>query len=102
MTADIQIVGYDPEDYDQVIRMFKDGTYEHIYHGIQNGWRKPKVQMFMGTSILFLPYSLKYALIWFLVMWFCHVASIASSYFAYVRYEVEVLKKCARIFFGTP
>ena len=88
MTAEIKIVGYDPEDYGQVVSMFKDGTYEHIYHGVQNGWRKPKVQLFMGSPILILPYSLKYALIWFLVTWFCHVAAIASSYLAYVRYEI--------------
>ena len=92
MAADIKIVGYTPEDYDPVIRMFKSGTYEHIYHGIMNGVTKPKVQLFMGTSVLILPFSVKYALIWLLVTWCIHVVFIASSYIAYVAYEFVIIR----------
>ena len=94
MAADIKIVGYTPEDYDPVIRMFKSGTYEHIYHGIMNGVTKPKVQLFMGTSVLVLPYSVKCAFIWFVATWCIHIVSIAFSYIAYVTYEccIRILK----------
>ena len=94
MMIDIQIVSYEPEYYDQVIRMFKNGTYEHISQGVQNGWRKPKVQLFMGTSVLVLPYSVKCAFIWFVATWCIHIVSIAFSYIAYVTYEccIRILK----------
>ena len=85
---EIIIENYDEKYYAKVIELFKYGTYEHIYYALQNGWKKPKVRIFLGSFVTVLPFSIWYALIWLCITVFLHVFFVSVFYYGYVQYRM--------------
>ena len=82
---EIKIVNYTKEDYEEVISIFKSGCYERISYSLTHGWKKPRVVMFLSTSFLLIPISVKYAIICLILLWSLHAYSIYRSDLLWVQ-----------------
>ena len=98
---EIIVEEYDEKNYDKVIELFKNGTYEHIFYALQNGFRKPKVQLFLGSFLMVLPFSYWYAVIWFCICLCIHVFFVSVFYYGYVQYHMKTDMSDTKLKFWT-
>ena len=90
MSPNIKIVNYTKEDYEEVIHLFKSDCYEHISYGIRQGWKKPRVAMFLSTSFPLIPISIKYAIICLILLWFFHAYCVYwRIYYSYNSFHMS-------------
>ena len=101
MSPIIKIVNYTKEDYEDVIPIFKSGCYEHISYGIRHGWKKPRVALFLSTSLLLIPISIKYAMICLILLWSFHAYCVYKIYDGYCSFHMSTDMKDRELQFWT-
>ena len=99
--SNIKIVNYTTEDYDGVMQIFKSGCYERISYGIRQGWKKPRVALFLSTSLLLIPISIKYALICLILLWCFHAYCVYRIYHGAYSFRMNTDMKDRELKFWT-
>ena len=103
MSPNIKIVNYTKEDYEEVVSIFKNGCYERISYSLRHGWKKPKVALFLSTSFLLIPISIKSAIICLILLWSLHAYSIYRIFYGYNSFHMSTdMKNRVRRFWTTP
>ena len=101
MSSNIKIVNYTKEDYEEVVSIFKNGCYERISYSLRHGWKKPKVALFLSTSFLLIPISIKSAIICLILLWSLHAYSIYRIFYGYNSFHMSTDMKDIELQFWT-
>ena len=101
MSPNIKIVNYTKEDYEEVVSIFKNGCYERISYSLRHGWKKPKVALFLSTSFLLIPISIKSAIICLILLWSLHAYSIYRIFYGYNSFHMSTDMKDIELQFWT-
>ena len=101
MLPNIKIVNYTKEDYEEVVSIFKNGCYERISYSLRHGWKKPKVALFLSTSFLLIPISIKSAIICLILLWSLHAYSIYRIFYGYNSFHMSTDMKDIELQFWT-
>ena len=101
MSPNIKIVNYTKKDYEEVISIFKSGCYERISYSLRHGWKKPKVALFLSTSFLLIPISIKSAIICLILLWSLHAYSIYRIFYGYNSFHMSTDMKDIELQFWT-
>ena len=101
MSPNIKIVNYTKEDYEEVVSIFKNGCYERISYSLRHGWKKPKVALFLSTSFLLIPISIKSAIICLILLWSLHAYSIYRIFYGYNSFHMSTDMKDRELQFWT-
>ena len=101
MSPNIKIVNYTKEDYEEVVSIFKNGCYERISYSLRHGWKKPKVALFLSTSFLLIPISIKSAIICLILLWSLHAYSIYRIFYGYNLFHMSTDMKDIELQFWT-
>ena len=101
MSPNIKIVNYTKEDYEEVVSIFKNGCYERISYSLRHGWKKPKVALFLSTSFLLIPISIKSAIICLILLWSLHAYSIYRIFYGYNSFHMRTDMKDRELRFWT-
>ena len=85
--ASILIQNYEPENHEDVKRIFASGQMEQIVKGIIIGWQKPTVIGYISFFCIFgLLFSFYYGMLGFIFGVSIHAGSVYCMYALYVRY----------------
>ena len=101
MSSNIKIVNYTKEDYEEVVSIFKNGCYERISYSLRHGWKKPKVALFLSTSFLLIPISIKSAIMCLILLWSLHAYSIYRIFYGYNSFHMSTDMKDRELQFWT-
>ena len=101
MSPNIKIVNYTKEHYEEVVSIFKNGCYERISYSLRHGWKKPKVALFLSTSFLLIPISIKSAIICLILLWSLHAYSIYRIFYGYNSFHMSTDMKDRELQFWT-
>ena len=84
--ASILIQNYEPENHEDVKRIFASGQFEQIIKGIIIGWQKPTVIGYISIlCILGSLFSLYYGMLGLIFGVSIHAGSVYCMYGLYVR-----------------
>ena len=84
--ASIVIQNYEPENHEDVKRIFASGQLEQIVKGIIIGWQKPTVIGYISFFCIFGSlFSLYYGMLGLIFGVSIHAASVYCMYALYVR-----------------
>ena len=90
----IIIQNYEPENHEDVKRIFASGQMEQIVKAIIIGWQKPTVIGYISFFCIFgLLFSFYYGMLGLIFGMSIHITSVYCMYALYVRYDIPFISK---------